>query len=132
MTITYAWRGDFEDAAVDALHGEAFGHAPTGTEWGARVRGHSLGWVCAHRDGRLVGFVNVVWDGGAHAFLLDTMVASDARGRGVGTELVAVAAEEARSAGCHWLHVDFEERLRPFYFEACEFRPTDAGLIALR
>ncbi|MGW6471731.1 GNAT family N-acetyltransferase [Streptomyces nigra] len=132
MTITYAWRGDFEDAAVDALHAEAFGHAPSGTEWGARVRRHSLGWVCAWHAGRLVGFVNVVWDGGAHAFLLDTMVAPDQRGRGVGTGLVAVAAEEARSAGCHWLHVDFEEGLRPFYFEACGFRATDAGLIALR
>jgi N-acetylglutamate synthase-like GNAT family acetyltransferase len=66
------------------------------------------------------------------AFLLDTMGASDLRGRGVGTELVAVAAEGARTAGWQWLHVDFEERLRPFYFEACGFRPTDAGLIALR
>ncbi|MEU6545593.1 GNAT family N-acetyltransferase [Streptomyces sp. NPDC046859] len=131
MTITYAWRGDFEDAAVDALHAEAFGHGPTATDWRARVDRHSLGWVCARRGGRLVGFVDVVWDGGAHAFLLDTMVALELRGRGVGTWLVAVAAEGARSAGCHWLHVDFEGRLRPFSFQACGFRPTDAGLIAL-
>jgi hypothetical protein len=31
-----------------------------------------------------------------------------------------------------WLHVDFEERLAPFYFDPCGFRPTAAGLINLR
>ncbi len=29
------------------------------------------------------------------------------------------------------LHVDFEGRLRALYVDACGFRPTDAGLIAL-
>jgi N-acetylglutamate synthase-like GNAT family acetyltransferase len=59
------------------------------------------------------------------------MVAGSARHRGVGTELVAVAVTEARGAGCEWLHVDFEDHLRPFYFDACGFTPTNAGLIAL-
>jgi hypothetical protein len=27
MTITYAWRGDFESAEVNAFHAEAFDHA---------------------------------------------------------------------------------------------------------
>jgi hypothetical protein len=31
-----------------------------------------------------------------------------------------------------WLHVDFDDSLRDFYFGACGFRPTTAGLIALR
>ncbi|MEV8061120.1 GNAT family N-acetyltransferase, partial [Streptomyces antimycoticus] len=91
-----------------------------------------LGWVCAREDVRLVGFVNVAWDGGVHAFVLDTMVAQDMRKTGVGTELVTTAAQGARAADCEWLHVDFEQHLRPFYFDACGFRPTDAGLIALR
>jgi hypothetical protein len=30
------------------------------------------------------------------------------------------------------LHVDFEADLGSFYFDACGFRPTDAGLIHLR
>ena len=46
--------------------------------------------------------------------------------------MVAVAVEHARHAGCDWLHVDFAEELRPFYFDACGFIPTHAGLIALR
>jgi len=132
MTITYEWRGDFDNVAVNALHAEAFGHVQVPADWRTRVRRHSLAWVCARSDDRLVGFVNVAWDGGVHAFVLDTMVAQDMRETGVGTELVTAAAQGARSADCEWLHVDFEEHLRPFYFDACGFRPTDAGLLALR
>ena len=66
-----------------------------------------------------------------HAWLQDTMVAAAARHRDVGTELVARAVAEARAAGCEWLHVDFEERLGPFYLDACGFAPTGAGLIEL-
>lgn len=132
MTITYEWRGDFDNTDLNALHAEAFGHGQTLTDRHAQVHRHSLGWVCARKADRLVGFVNVAWDGGAHAFILDTMVAQDLRKTGGGTELVAAAARGARSANCEWLHVDFEEHLRPFYFDACGFRPTDAGLIALR
>ena len=59
------------------------------------------------------------------------MVAAQARHSGIGTELVRIAIDEPRSAGCEWLHVDFEERLRHFYLDACGFSPTNAGLIAL-
>jgi hypothetical protein len=51
---------------------------------------------------------------------------------GVGTGLVARAREAAKAAGCEYLHVDFEEKLAPFYFGACGFSPTLAGLIALQ
>jgi GNAT superfamily N-acetyltransferase len=90
-----------------------------------------LGWVCARQDGDLAGFVNVAWDGGGHAFILDTLVTATARHRGIGTELVATAARHARAAGCEWLHVDFEDHLTDFYYQACGFIPTPAGLIAL-
>jgi hypothetical protein len=33
--------------------------------------------------------------------------------------------------GCAWLHVDFEEHLRPFYLRGCGFTLSPAGLIAL-
>ena len=92
---------------------------------------HSLGWVVARDEERLVGFVNVVWDGLVHAWLQDTMVAASARGLGVGTALVTHATTGARAAECEWLHVDFDDHLRPFYFDACGFRPTNGGLLAL-
>ncbi|MFJ6569709.1 GNAT family N-acetyltransferase [Streptomyces sp. NPDC091292] len=131
MAITYEWRGDFDDASVNALHAEAFAHEELPIDWHTQVHRHSLGWVTARQGGRLVGFVNVAWDGGVHAFLLDTMVSGDLRKAGVGTELVRTATRGARSANCEWLHVDFDAELRPFYFDACGFAPTDAGLIAL-
>ncbi|MFE4450651.1 GNAT family N-acetyltransferase [Streptomyces sp. NPDC056796] len=131
MTITYEWRGDIDNPALNELHAEGFDHPVERTDWRARLGRHSLGWVCAWEDRRLTGFVNVAWDGGSHAFVLDTVVARSSRSRGVGAALVEAAAEGARAAGCEWLHVDFEEHLRPFYFETCGFRETGAGLIAL-
>jgi ribosomal protein S18 acetylase RimI-like enzyme len=134
VTITYEWRGDVESAEVNALHAEAFDHDVFGDDewdWKGQLDRHSLGWICAREGRDLVGFVNVAWDGVVHAFVLDTMVATAARRRGIGTELVALAATEARAAGCEWLHVDFEDHLRTFYFDVCGFAPTNAGLIEL-
>jgi GNAT superfamily N-acetyltransferase len=132
MAITYTWRGEFDNREVDALHAEGFEHALLDDDWWRQVNSHSLGWVTARNGDALVGFVNVAWDGAVHAFVLDTLVTHTQRRSGVGTQLVAVAVEHARAAGCEWLHVDFDDHLRAFYFDACGFVPTNAGLIALR
>lgn len=130
--ITYTWRGDFADPEVNALHAEGFGHPVLDIGWRGQLHGHSLGWVCARgEDGELVGFVNVAWDGGVHAFVLDTVVAARCRRQGIGAGLVARAVRGARDAGCEWLHVDFDDEYRGFYLEVCGFRETGAGLIAL-
>jgi GNAT superfamily N-acetyltransferase len=101
--------------------------------WWDQIRPYSLGWVTARLPGGggLVGFVNVAWDGGDHAFLLDTKVAGEHQRQGIGTALVDHAVRHATAAGCEWLHVDFTERLTGFYFDACGFRSTPAGLIHL-
>lgn len=130
-TIAYVWRGRFEDAEVERLHAEGFGHEVSDFGWWETVSAHSLGWVSGRDGERLVGFVNVAWDGGDHAFILDTLVAADVRRLGIGTRLVEVATEQARAAGCEWLHVDFEERLRGFYLGSCAFTATGAGLMSL-
>ncbi|HEX8319720.1 MAG TPA: GNAT family N-acetyltransferase [Longimicrobium sp.] len=96
----------------------------------ATVLSRSLGWVGAYVGERLIGFVNVAWDGGAHAFLLDTTVHPDHQRRGIGTALVRQAVAAAREAGAEWIHVDYEPRLDDFY-EGCGFRPSAAGLIRL-
>jgi GNAT superfamily N-acetyltransferase len=76
--------------------------------------------------------VNVAWDGGVHAFLLDTKTHGLFQRKGIGTHLVELAARQAKAASCEWLHVDFEPELEAFYFDACGFQPTPAGLIHLR
>jgi GNAT superfamily N-acetyltransferase len=131
LMITYEWRGPFTNAEVNALHAEGFGHRPSTGDWRAQVARHSLGWVCAREGTELAGFVNIAWDGAVHAFILDTLVTARLRRQGVGSELIGLAIGQARAAGCEWLHVDFEDHLRPFYFGSCGFRPTNAGLIAL-
>jgi GNAT superfamily N-acetyltransferase len=134
VTVQTAWRGAFTNEEANRLHAEAFGTRVFDSsewDWERLVRRHSLGWVTARSERGLVGFVNVVWDGLVHAWIQDEMVATHARGRGTGRELVRVATAEARRVGCEWLHVDFEDRLRPFYVDACGFSPTSAGLLRL-
>jgi GNAT superfamily N-acetyltransferase len=131
MPITYQWRGRFADDELNALHAEGFDHRVLDDPWNETLYRHSLGWVTARDDGGLIGFVNVAWDGGVHAFVLDTLTAVRARHRGVGRRLVEEAVAGARAAGCEWLHVDFEDDLGRFYLEACGFEPTPAGLIRL-
>jgi GNAT superfamily N-acetyltransferase len=116
---------------VNALHAEGFAHPVLDIDWLSQVERHSLGWVCAFDGDPLVGFVNVAWDGGVHAFVIDTLVAGSHRHNGIGRRLLEVAERDSRAAGCEWLHVDFEEELRDFYLGACGFSPTPAGLIAL-
>ena len=127
--LVYSWRAPITDEEMVELVDSHGGRSEVG--WWDQVWPHSLGWVTARADGLLVGFVNVAWDGADHAFLIDTKTRGDWRHRGVGTELVRRATRHAMAAGCEWLHVDFEPELASFYFDACGFRPTDAGLVHL-
>lgn len=94
------------------------------------VLSRSLTHVVARQGSRLIGFVNVAWDGGIHAFMLDTAVDPEFRRHGIATQLVQIAAKAARDRNMHWLHVDFEPQLEGFY-RACGFTPTRAGLMRL-
>ncbi|QND54076.1 GNAT family N-acetyltransferase [Phyllobacterium sp. 628] len=95
------------------------------------ILARSLAHVGAYDGERLIGFVNVAWDGGLHAFLLDTSVHPKFRKQGIATDLVKQAEMLARERGAHWLHVDFEAHLTGFY-RACGFQLTGAGLIKLQ
>ena len=133
MALTFSVSPAVDDEELSELHGRAFGSSGTTLlPWSQRLRQHSLLWVTAEDDSGLIGFVNVVGDGGLHAFVLDTVVAPERQGEGIGQKLVETAAVEARARGCHWLHVDFEERLTGFYLDACGFRSTAAGVRRLR
>ena len=128
--IALRWRSPLTDEELVGLVQSHGGNAVAG--WWDQIRPHSLGWMTARLpDGKLIGFVNVAWDGGDHAFLLDTKVSSSFQRRGIATALVRAAAQHAKTAGCEWLHVDCDEPLGPFYFDACGFKPTTAGLIHL-
>lgn len=131
--VEYEWRGPFAADEVETLHAAGFAREADGTwDWRKQVEDHSLGWVCARDEAaHLIGWVNVAWDGGVHAFILDTVVASTRRRQGIATRLVELATDGARAAGCEWLHVDFDDHLRSFYLDSCAFTSTGAGLIRL-
>lgn len=97
----------------------------------ASVLSRSLAHIGAYADDRLVGFVNVAWDGGIHAFILDTCVAPRAQRQGIATRMVIEATNVARERGAKWLHVDFQPNLTSFY-RNCGFSHTEAGLIKLK
>jgi ribosomal protein S18 acetylase RimI-like enzyme len=90
----------------------------------------SLVYFGGYLGTQLIGFVNVAWDGGQHAFLLDPTVHPDFRRRGLGRALVDAAIHTATARGIEWLHVDYESSLESFYRSA-GFRPTHAGLLKL-
>jgi GNAT superfamily N-acetyltransferase len=115
-------------AALDRLWRAAWGEA--GPADPHAILSRSLVHLGAYADGVLVGFVNVAWDGGVHAFLLDPTVHPDLRRTGLGTLLVRRAAELSAARGASWLHVDYEPHLAGFY-RGCGFRPTEAGLMRL-
>ena len=129
--MSYRWRDPVSDEELLDLVRSHGGTPSPG--WWPRIRRHSLGWVGARDEaGLLVGFVNVAWDGGDHAFLLDTKTRGSHQHQGIGRQLVRTAVSRAAAAGCEWLHVDFRTELAPCYFDACGFRPTEAGLVHLR
>lgn len=127
--IAYRISPPVDSAALNALFAAAWPDHRAADF--APVIAHSLVYVCAFHGDWLVGYVNVAWDGGIHAFLLDTTVHRDWQRRGIGRELVLRAAQAARARGMHWLHVDYEPHLDGFY-RSCGFAPTLAGLINLR
>ena len=117
------------DKQLGPLWVAAWGSTPAGG-YADKVLKRNLAHVGAYDVDRIVGFVNVAWDGGVHAFLLDTTVHPDFQRQGIATSLVRRAIELARERGAEWLEVDFEPHLGGFY-RGCGFRPTAAGLIAL-
>ncbi|KQT48551.1 acetyltransferase [Devosia sp. Leaf420] len=128
MTISLLTDPFPSDDALRALWRSAWGDEGPAT-W-QTVLARSLVHVGAYEGEQLVGYVNVAWDGGIHAFLLDTSVHRDFQRQGIATRLVKAATEAARARGAQWLHVDFEPHLAGFY-RACGFRATEAGLIGL-
>jgi ribosomal protein S18 acetylase RimI-like enzyme len=126
--VVYQLRADVSREALNALYDASWlAHQEQDL---SPVLERSLTYVCAYQGERLVGFVDVAWDGRQHAFLLDPTVLPEYRHQAIGVHLVQLATAAAREAGCEWLHVDYEASLAPFY-ERCGFTPTNAGLIRL-
>jgi ribosomal protein S18 acetylase RimI-like enzyme len=128
--IDYKIKPSLSDESLNALFPSAWENHVDRTFEPILIQ--SLTYICAFDGSFLVGFVNVAWewDGDIHGFILDTTVHTDYRRRGIGTELMKLAAEESRIRGIEWLHVDYEPQLETFY-RGCGYRKTEAGLLNL-
>jgi GNAT superfamily N-acetyltransferase len=63
--------------------------------------------ACETGAGRLVGFARAISDGVSFAYLADVFVLPDARGTGLGKELVATMIDRGPGAGFRWtLHTE--------------------------
>ncbi len=128
IQIDYRVSPKVTNMELNALFVEAWeGHGPTDFH---PILERSLAFICAYYETQLVGFLNIAWDGGIHAFILDTTVHRKFQRRGIGRSLVKQAETAAQEHGAHWLHVDFEPYLQNFYGR-CGFKNTVAGLIKL-
>lgn len=124
--IIYRVNPPVNNAAMNALFASAWvQHRDRDFEKQLR---HSLAYVCAYAGEQSIGFVNLAWDGGIHAFLLDTTVHAGWQRRGIGRQLVLRGIAAARERSIEWVHVDYEPHLESFYRD-CGFQPTHAGLI---
>jgi len=111
------WTDPFpSNAQMNELSGAAWGDDPEPKDFSNILR-RSLAHVGAYERERLIGFVNVAWDGGIHAFVLDTCVHPDFRKRGVATRLVKEAGGLARRRGAQISRLTLAR-----FHEGCGFR----------
>ncbi|MBJ7325394.1 MULTISPECIES: GNAT family N-acetyltransferase [Nocardiaceae] len=132
MAIDFRVRPPVDDDELSRLHHDAFGGVYEFVPWRSRLERHSKSWICAFDSGELCGFVHAAWDGGKHAFLLDTAVATRWRHQAIGTQLVSYIVSDLRTTDVEWLHVDYEAQLDEFYSIACGFDSTSAGILRLK
>jgi GNAT superfamily N-acetyltransferase len=79
-------------------------------------------------NGKLIGYVSVLSDGIADAFLVDLMVHPEYQGSGLGKELVIRAVNDVKQAGVQCVQVTFDDHLEPFYTK-CGFHIFKGGII---
>lgn len=125
-SISFALRSPVTNVELNALFTTAW-PSHTSSDFQPVLRA-SLTYICAYAGTQLVGFINLAWNGGSHAFILDTTVHSSFQRQGIGSQLLRQAVQVAHSHRIVWLHVDYEPHLDSFY-RSCGFRSTMAGIL---
>jgi GNAT superfamily N-acetyltransferase len=128
VAITYEQAADLDPSELHELFARAWDGEAKATY--PDVLARSFTWISAHDAHKLVGFVNVAWDGGVHFFLLDTTVHPEYQRRGIGTGLVGTALAACRGHG-QWVHVDADAALMDRLYLPVGFRPTSAGVASV-
>ena len=89
---------------------------------------HYAYYTARSASGKLIGYVSVLSDGIADAFLLDLMVHPEHQRSGLGKQLVKQAVSDMKQAGIQCVQVTFNDHLEPFYAK-CGFHIFKGGII---
>ncbi len=126
MKIIYELDGTVTDHEIESLRTAVGWDNRTGSFQEAR-KGLFACITARHRD-TLVGFIDILSDGIADAYLQDLMVHPQYRGNGIGSELVVKAIRYMQSVNVKCIQVTFQDDLRSFY-EKFGFHIYSAGVI---
>ena len=89
---------------------------------------HYAYYTAHSANGKLIGYVSVLSDGIADAFLLDLMIHPEHQRSGLGKQLVRRAVTDMEQAGIQCVQVTFNDHLEPFYAK-CGFHIFRGGII---
>jgi GNAT superfamily N-acetyltransferase len=127
MDLEVARDGPVEPHEIEELRAAVGSDRCVGT-YDRILREHYTHYTVRPLDGRLIGYLSVLSDGVADAFLVDLMVHPGYQDDGVGTRLVRRAVADLKRAGVQCVQVTFNEELEPFYTQ-CGFHVFKAGII---
>ena len=94
------------------------------------LKGVSTYFVARDKE-KLIGFVSVISDRAADAFLVDLMVHPDYQKQGLRKELVKRAVKYSKSIGVQCVHVTFNQIEEEFY-RKCGFHIFGGGIIDIK
>lgn len=119
--------GPIEPEEIEDLR-QSVGWERTGGTYTEVLRRHFVNYTVRDEAGGLIGYVSVLSDGIADAFLLDLMVHPKHQQSGLGTRLVIRAVTDMQAAGIQCVQVTFDADLAPFYSQ-CGFHIFGGGVI---
>ena len=89
---------------------------------------HYTYYTVRNQNGRLIGYMSVLSDGIAEAFLLDLVVHPQYQKKGLGKRIVKKAIADIKAAGIRCVQVTFNNNLESFYVK-CGFQIFKGGII---
>ena len=89
---------------------------------------HYAHYTVRDADNRLIGYMSVLSDGVADAFLIDLAVHPRYQRSGIGSRIVRRAILDLKEAGVRCVQVTFSGDLEPFYAQ-CGFHIFKGGII---
>jgi N-acetylglutamate synthase-like GNAT family acetyltransferase len=119
--------GTVEPNEIDDLR-QAVGWDRSGANYDKVLASHYTHYTVRDNNGLLIGYMSVLSDGVADAFLLDLVVHPQWQRKAIGARIVRRAIRDMKEAGVQCVQVTFNEDLEPFYAK-CGFHIFKGGVI---